>query len=263
MKLLTLADLHLDLYFGQRRDPFENVPKEQFDGITHCILAGDLSNKGHVRWKRYLPWVAERLPGANIFVMPGNHDYYDGAIDREDKLRDVAADQGAAFIQKSDLICGPQRFLCCTLWTDFEVYGDRTYDSNLAGVHMNDYNYIRVAKTGYGKLSPTVTAQIHVDHRDWLERKLSEDFDGQTTVITHHAPHPKALKREHKMGASYASNLESMILKHQPERWLFGHTHHPVSFHVGRTVLTNVSIGYPGQMNPIDNLERFILDLDE
>ncbi len=73
-------------------DPFKNIPEEQLLDITHCVLAGDLSNKGHKQWKRCLPWIAERLPGAQIYVMPGNHDYYDGDIDREVKLQEVAGE---------------------------------------------------------------------------------------------------------------------------------------------------------------------------
>ena len=263
MKLLTIADLHLDLHFKQEMDPFANVPNSQLESITHCVLAGDLSNKGHKQWKRCLPWLAERLVGAQIFVMPGNHDYYDGTIDGEEKLCAAATECGAAFIQKSELFYGCQRFLCCTLWTDFEIYDDRTYDVGLAARHMNDYHYIKVAEAGYRRLSPVQTAHIHAEHRDWLNKRLSEPFDGETTVITHHAPHMKALKKKPKMGASYASNLETLITKHKPARWLFRHTHHPVSFDVGRTKLTNVSVGYPGQLHPIDSLDRFVLDLEE
>ncbi len=128
---------------------------------------------------------------------------------------------------------------------------------------MNDYHYIRVAKTGYKNLTPMQTAQIHMDHRRWLEERLSEKFEGETTVITHHAPHLNALKGAPLIGPCYASDLEALILKHQPERWLCGHTHHRVSFNVGRTLLTNISIGYPGQMDLIDNLEPFIFELAE
>ena len=263
MKLLALAALHLDRYFARRRDPFQDIPEEHLRGVTHCILAGDLSNKGYTQWKRCLPWIAERLPGAQIFVMPGNHDYYDGSIDREDKLRDAAKAHGATFLQKSEIILGRHRLLCCTLWTDFEIYGERSDNLRNAVTHMNDYLYIRVAKTGFKKLMPLQTAQIHMDHRQWLARRLSEPFDGETTVITHHAPHIKALKDMSDTGPCYASDLEPLILKHQPDRWLFGHTHHPVSFNIGKTRLTNVSVGYPDELDPIQNLERFIFDLEE
>ena len=81
--------------------------------------------------------------------------------------------------------------------------------------------------------------------------------------ITHHAPHPKALKDMFDIGPCYASDLEPLILKHRPDRWLFGHTHHPASFNIGQTHLTNVSVGYPDELDPIQNLGRFIFDLEE
>lgn len=72
-----------------------------------------------------------------------------------------------------------------------------------------------------------------------------------------------ALKGTTGVGPCYASDLEAMIIKYHPERWLYGHTHHRVTFTVGQTLLTNVSVGYPGQHDPIDDLTRFIFDLDE
>ena len=90
LKVLVLADLHLDFHLNQGIDPFEQVPSKQLQGVTHLFLVGDLSNKGHKQWKRCLPWVIERMPNAKVYVCPGNHDYYGSKIDREDKLRDVA-----------------------------------------------------------------------------------------------------------------------------------------------------------------------------
>lgn len=263
MKLLTLADLHLDYFLGQGMNPLAKVPQEHLQSVTHCILAGDLSNKGQTQWKRCLPWLAERLPNAQVFVMPGNHDYYDGCIDRDDKLRDAAAACDANFVQKSELIFGQHRFLCCTLWTDFRIYDDAAKGSALAVAHMNDYRYIRVANAGHARLKPAQTMRIHMDHREWLVRRLSQPFDGETTVITHHAPHRAALEDLHKLGACYASDLEPMIKEHQPARWLFGHTHHAVAFDIGQTRLQNISVGYPGQFAPLDTLDRFTFALED
>lgn len=263
MKLLVLADMHLDMHFADGVDPLERIPEDALHDITHCILAGDVSNKGHKRWNRCLAWIAERLPSALIFAMPGNHDYYDGCIDKEHKLRDAAAAHSVTFLQKSELIYGRHRFLCCTLWTDFEIYGEKLENLRRAAAHMNDHHFIRVARENYKKLTPVKTAQIHTDHRQWLEGRLSEAFDGETTVITHHAPHARALKGTPDIGPCYASDLEAMILEHQPERWLFGHTHHPVKFNVGPTALINISVGYPGQLPLMDSLDRFTFDLRE
>lgn len=158
-----------------------------------------------------LPWVAEQFPNAQIFVLPRNHD---GNIDREDKVQDVAAANGAAFLQKSECFFGRHRFLSCTLWTDFQIYGDKPANLQRAANHMDDDHYIRVAKTGYKTLRLTQTAQIHVEHRQGLEERLSEKFDGETTVITHYAPHLKALKGTPAIGPCYASDLEILIPKH-------------------------------------------------
>jgi hypothetical protein len=86
-------------------------------------------------------------------------------------------------------------FLCpATLWTDFEIYGEKLENLRRAAAHMNDYHFIRVARESYKKLTPVKTAQLHAGHRQWLEGRLSKAFDGETTIITHHAPHARALK---------------------------------------------------------------------
>jgi len=263
MKLLVLADLHLDLYYSEGLDPFGKVPKSQLQSVSHCILAGDLSDNGRKRWPAYLRWIAEQVPGAEIYILPGNHDYYGGEIDAEDKLKAVAATNGATYLQKSELIFGRQRFLCTTLWSDFEVYGDRVDNVRYAAKHMNDYSSIRIREAGYTKLKPVHTATIHADQRAWLDGRLADGFHGQTTVITHHAPHVSALTGTPSYGPCYASDLEALILAYQPERWIYGHTHHRIEFNVGRTVLANVSIGYPRQMEPVTDLHSFTFELDE
>ncbi|MEP3846061.1 MAG: metallophosphoesterase [Paracoccaceae bacterium] len=262
MKCIVLADLDLDLYLNQAIDPFSRIPAEQFEGITHCIIAGDLSNKAHKQWKRCLSWLADQFPVAKFFVMPGNHDYYDSQIDGEERLSEVAKVHNAVFVQKSELIFEHHRFLFATLWTDFEIYGDRAANMQTAGRVMHDYHYIRVARNNYRRLTPVQTAAILLEHRAWLAARLAEPFNGETTVITHHAPHRNALSAEPSYGPCYASDLEDMIIEFQPTRWLFGHTHHRIEFKIGDADLRNVSVGYPGQHQPIESFDWFILDLN-
>ncbi len=104
------------------------------------------------------------------------------------------------FLQKSELIIAGHRVLFCTLWSDFEIYGDRADNMRIAHAGMHDYRHITVEKTGFKRLTPSQIVQIHVAHRGWLEDKLSDGFEGKTTVITHHAPHRKALEAETELG---------------------------------------------------------------
>lgn len=262
MNCIVLADLHLDLYLSQNVDPFSSIPVSEVERITRCIIAGDLSNKAHKQWSRCLSWISRQFPDAQVYVLPGNHDYYDFRIDDEARLASIAEENGAAFIQKAELFVGNHRFLCATLWTDFEIYGDRVSNMRTASNVMRDYHYIKVARNNYRRLTPSQTAEIHRDHRAWLEARLAKPFDGETTVITHHAPHRNALSAEPSYGPCYASDLEDMILKFQPTRWLYGHTHHRAEFSVGNTKVRNVSVGYPGQNEPLVQLTRFIVELE-
>ena len=193
MTCIVLADLHLDMYLNQGLDPFAEIPASEFEGITHCIIAGDLSNKAHKQWNRCFPWIADRFPYAQLYVLPGNHDYYDFRIDDEERLVEISENHDVAFVQKSQLILGRQRILFSTLWTDFEIYGDRTANMQTAARVMSDYHYIKVARNNFRRLSPVQTAAIHSDHCNWLATHLAEPFDGDTTVVTHHAPHRAAL----------------------------------------------------------------------
>lgn len=193
--------------------------------------------------------------------MPGNHDYYDFRIDDEVRLAEIAEKHGASFLQKSELISGRRRIMCVTLWTDFEVYGDRAANMQTASQVMSDYRYIKVARNNFRRLTPAQTAATHAEHRSWLLERLSEPFDGETIVISHHAPHRRALSAEPAFGPCYASDLEEIIMTFRPLRWLFGHTHHRTTFRVGDTELRNISVFYPGQNEPLEAFDRFLLEL--
>ncbi len=187
-------------------------------------------------------------------------------LDGDDRLSRICAEAGAQLVQKCALEIGRTRFLCCTLWTDFAVAGDpglammRTRDA------MNDYRYIRMAATGHGRIRPSDTAVLHADHRAWIERQLATPFGGQTIVVTHHCPHPDLIGAVRgDLDGAYGSDLRALIDRYQPDAWLFGHTHHAAEITQGRTLIRNVSLGYPGQVDPGDEAEQLrcrIIDLE-
>lgn len=253
MKVLVLADLHLDTWSGTGRDPLAHLDPATAASVDHCIIAGDLTNKGAARWTSAIEWLTASLPKARIHVIPGNHDYYDGQIDREDKLAEAAAAAGADLAQKRVIEIDGVRFLCCTLWTDFRLNGEalRFGAMHDAGNLMNDYKRIRIEREGYRRIGPGHVARIHDEHRAWLEAELALGDPGQTVVVTHHAPHPDCLgSTMAPVAAAYASDLSALIARHQPAAWIHGHTHRPVNFTLGETRILNVSIGYAFEHRP-------------
>ena len=117
-----------------------------------------------------------------------------------------------------------------------------------ARTRMNDYRYIRKAPR-YGKIQPSDTVLVHGDHRRWLEDQLAAPFAGKTVVVTHHCPHPELLSdAPNDFDPIYGSDLRAMITKHNPDAWLFGHTHRQRQTVEGDTIVRNVSLGYPSEV---------------
>lgn len=251
MSTLILADLHLDFWLSQKRDPLENVAREDLDRLDAVILAGDITNKGVPNWKHALQWLSERIDPGKIYMVPGNHDYYSGRVDRDDKLEAICIEAGANFAQQREVVVGRDRFLCCTLWTDM-AYGriDPTFHRWRAEQTMNDFRSIRVEAQGYRRLYAAYAATIHDQHRAWLSDRLDRPFDGRSFVVSHHAPLPNCMYNPNEdFACAYVSDLSNWILdrreKGQLDGWIYGHTHFqgPSDFD-GMPILC-ASLGYP------------------
>jgi len=262
VKLLILSDLHDDFWAESGRDPFRGI-EHLIGDLDHLLIAGDLTNKPKVRWKYAFGRLSQLLPLSRVSIFPGNHDFYDFRLDGEDRLEQIAASFGVHYAQKKQLAFGRTRILCATLWTDFELGAARHISDDHVRTRMNDYKHIRVASKGYRKLRLADVVATHRHHLDWLDQALSETFDGQTFVATHHAPHPSVLEDlSGPLAAAYASDLSALIQKHRPERWFFGHCHGAKNAHVGDTQLINVSLGYPDEVtDPADRIRDLVFEV--
>lgn len=158
MPILVVADLHLDLWLQTGRDPFAALPPEPLAALDALIVAGDLSNKPKVRWPHMLRHLGRYIDPAKIHILPGNHDFYDHALDDEARLAAICAESGVNFMQKSEIVIGGTRVLGCTLWTDFALHGEPVLAMLIAQRVMNDYRHIRHAAAGYCRIarSPTM-----------------------------------------------------------------------------------------------------------
>lgn len=259
---LVLADFHYDAYLRRGLDPFVTNGLQALVGPHYAaiIIAGDLINDPKSQLGPALRWLIKLFAPAPVFFLPGNHDFYSAGIDEEDVLREITADAGATYAQKLELVQGDTRFLMATLWTDFGLRGDPAAAMRVAWSRMNDHPRISMPSNKAGMsgwddpqwrprsaVTPAVLRQIHFDHRDWIERRLVEPFNGRSVVVSHHAPHPAAQGAIDGLSPAFGSDLSDMILRYQPDLWLFGHTHQRLWAQISRTVVRNVSVGYPGE----------------
>ncbi len=266
-RLMVLADLHIDHFVRHKTDPFtaNNLHVALNWDVDGVIIAGDVTDSWLLNWPRALAFLRRFVPPDRLYVLVGNHDFYNHSIDDERGLQTDVEVAGAHFVQKRELRHGASRILCCTLWTDFRLLNTPADSMAIAGRFMMDYSAISksdpverlpqldsLSWTRRVKIAPQDTLKIHRDHLAWLNRTLRQPHfagsAGKTIVVTHHGPHPTAAGPLDQISPAFHSNLEPLIRRFQPDLWFFGHSHRRFRGQVGRTDIRNVSVGYPDEL---------------
>jgi hypothetical protein len=211
MKIHILSDLH-----------------NEFSLFTPCkviadvvVLAGDIdfSDTG-IRWAR------QSWPDKQIIYVVGNHEYYRCEItNTRERLRQTANELQVHLLDPGEVIIEGVRFLGCTLWTDFRLFGDDMQARCLAQAAqgLNDF---RVISNGAGAFSPQDSLEMHKKERAWLNAKLDETYEGKTVVVTHHLPSRKSVSARYQddlLSACFASPVDHLFGKSL--LWIHGHTH--------------------------------------
>jgi hypothetical protein len=232
MKLHVISDLHAGFA------PFE-LPETDADVL---VLAGD-ADTGLRGLAMAAGW-ARRRP---VVYVAGNHEFYGESIPRHlQKLADGSAGTEVRFLENRVATLGGVRFLGCTLWTDFDLFGKRMLDAAAAQMAMNDFRSIRVDPQ-YRRFHPTDAMAMHAASLHWLVERLDEPCDGPTVVVTHAAPSLRSVKpayRTDPVTAAYASNLDALF-DGRAALWIHGHTHFCCDYTVGGTRVIANQRGYP------------------
>lgn len=235
LRLRILSDLH-------REFAPADLPEVAADVV---VFAGDTD-----RGIRGVAWARKRFPDTPVLYVAGNHEHYGERIGRlHEKLREAATGSNVVILENETYEFGGYRFFGATLWTDFNLFGDRLTAMLAAGMKekgMNDYRLIRRRDTG--RLQPKHTALLHADSRLALTRFLAAGDRTRSVVITHHAPSIRSLpERKHldPVSAAYASNLEDLLASHGPALWIHGHIHTAVDYAIGPTRVVSNPLGYP------------------
>lgn len=238
MKLLVLADLHMEFETFDATDTPADV----------VILAGDtnLKTKG-------VEWAREAFADRPVLYIPGNHEYYGETYQRQrEKLRNAAAGSNVRLLDCDKYELDGVVFLGATLWTDFKLLGDQRIAMLTAQNVMNDFEEIKTLP-GSSRLKPVTTVDWHVEARAWLraETEAAARADKKVVVITHHLPSIRSIPERYRrdpVSASYASNLEQLVVESGAALWIHGHTHTVCDYMLGDTrVLVNPR-GYPHEV---------------
>ena len=239
MKILIFSDLHLE--FGAF-DP----PKTDADIV---ILAGDTSPglKG-------LEWAKQAFSDKTVLYVLGNHEYYGHAIPKlSNKLRQKALGSNVHILENDKFEVDGFKFLGCTLWTNFKLFGEANIARQEAQLWMNDYDKIRISPQ-FRKLRAVDTQILHSKSIRWLKSELNENRP-KTIVITHHAPSRQSAPKTKNsdldlLNAAYASPLDELIINYEPILWIHGHIHESRDYKIGNTRIISNPRGYAFEESP-------------
>jgi predicted phosphodiesterase len=251
MRLLILSDLHHELWkeFAPRID----VSVSQPDVV---VLAGDIDVGA-----KAVEWAAKQFEGIPVLYVHGNHEAYGKNL--EDMHAEIQSACSAAsnvhFLNTADFILNDVRFLGATLWTDFRLLGDDERQVSMFACEngMNDYKRIRLRNKDYRKLRAADTAQFHSIQKGWLRKKLDEEFQGKTVVVTHMAPTIQSISPEYcrdPVSAAYASRLDDLVAK--ADLWIHGHTHESSDYRIEKCRVVSNPCGYKNKSGDPEN-QRF------
>lgn len=242
MRAWILSDLHIEQSRWDVPDPAPDCDV--------LIAAGDV----HDPLSEGVRWLAERADGRPVIYVPGNHEWYAyrerfTVCDEARRGQDLADALGIHLLQDAQAVVDGVRFLGCTLWTDYQLFGNPLAAIREAHRWMNDHRVIFPTEIGK-PLSTDEALAWHQQSLSWLSDALREPFDGTTVVVTHHLPHPKSVHPRYArdtLTAAFCSDLSELVENSGAALWVHGHTHSSCDYVAGTTRVVCNPKGYGPQ----------------
>ena len=248
MKIQVISDLHIE--FGEY-----SIDSSQADII---VIAGDV----HIG-KNGVTWIKKEIPNKPVIYILGNHEYYSNTYPNLlYEIKEITKNSNIKILENEVFSIKRINFLGCTLWTDFNLFGNKILSQLECQFGLNDFTKIRMSPNFF-KILPTDIEQIHKKSVFWLNQTLKKLKNNRIVVITHHAPSIHSVPDRFKnklISSGFASNLENIISIYQPQYWIHGHTHDSFDYEIsGCRVICNPK-GYPNEGNKSFN-RNFIIEI--
>lgn len=248
MRLWVFSDLHRDA--GGRPWTPSVIPQADVAMVAGDVAEGLVDTVG---------WLAQTVrPHMPVILVAGNHEYYRRSLpDELARGRKAAALQGVNLLEDDTVEVGGCLFSGCTLWTNYDLYGE---DTRQAAMHaardgMNDHRAVTWEKRPVWKrFRPEEALRLHESSMRFLESALGGSRPRPTphVVVTHHAPSPKSIAPQYEsdpLNPAFVSDLDHFVRRAAPSLWVHGHVHSSFDYRIGTTRIVCNPKGY-GRENP-------------
>ena len=254
MRIQIASDLHLER-FPAENPAFRGVEQTDADVL---VLAGDIC-KGTEIFDLFADW-----PCPVIYV-PGHHKPYRPSIGevRTGRAARTQMTTDIRVLAPGVTVMGNIRFIGCSLWTDYELFGIASRLQAMAQCSQKIFDHPVIKRELDERFSPAEARAIHWAQRHWLTEALAAPFDGSTIVITHHAPHPKSAHKDFASfitGSSFSTDLATLMAA--AEIHIHGHVQASFDYQAGGTRIVANPLGHPRGRNRNTQFDaRMILEV--
>jgi Icc-related predicted phosphoesterase len=208
------------------------------------ILAGDITNAKYYDdprpiEKQFFKTLSEQFE--RVFIIAGNHEFYrswDISILEKPLRREIESN---VFLLNNQMIEYKNvAFFFTTLWSDINQL-----DEGYVRRSMPDFSLISYHKKN---LLIKQYNHLHKQALEFLDNSLPQSRNSKKVVVSHHLPSLQCVHTDHigsRLGSAFATDLDGFILKHQPDYWIYGHSHRNRSeIEIGKTKLLTNQLGY-------------------
>jgi len=249
MKIRIVSDIHSEFFKPAKEGvEIEDIHTEVIPYLPDeeemvLVIAGDFCTVDNMQ--QTIPWI-EFLAQRHMAVVyvGGNHEAYHGSRDESIFYwKYIAATISNLYVLENDTIYLPDgnrsvRFIGTTLFTALDGPLDHVFIREMA-----DLDYIK----GFGLHEWKVAHELA---RMYIEQQLALNWEGDTVIVTHHAPSYQSIVGKYKGNAvncCYASHLDNLVGYSGAAFWFHGHMHDSSAYTLGDTRVICNPYGYRGE----------------
>lgn len=230
MHVRIISDVHLEFLSYLEMDILINNIL-CLDLRDVLVLAGDIGSPTNSKYIRFLQKMSENF--VKVFVINGNHEYYDNTIEYTNKLIKNICEQftNVVFLNNTSIEYKGYTWIGATLW------------SNLTNplYLTNDMNYIK-------NLNIETYNNMHIKDKNFIKDTIDTlPNDTKIIIITHFLPSYSLISKKYignPYNQCFASDVDEMFTKDNIKLWIYGHTHIASDICINNIRLVCNPIGY-------------------